>query len=198
MSSPEPSSNRGAAAALLRAACAGDEQASRDLAPLLYGELKRVAHSLLDGERTGHTLQATALVHEAWVRLVDVDILGTSDAHEARRRFVALAAHAMRNVLIDHARRKNAEKRGGARQRVTLHEALPVVPIDGDALLDLHAALEKLSALDERLGRIAELRLFGGLSVAELAPVVGLALSRAKEEWAFARALLAKFLDEGQ
>lgn len=167
-------------------------------APLLYAELKRVAASLLDGERVGHTLQATALVHEAWVRLVDVEGLGPAGDQEARRHFVSLAAHSMRNVLIDHARRRQAEKRGGVRQRLELEEAVAEIPTDTDALLDLHAALEKLAQLNARLAKVAELRLFGGLSVAELAPIVGLALSRAKEEWAFARALLAKFLDEGR
>ncbi len=113
---------------------------------------------------------------------------------DARKRFVALAVRAMRNILIDHARRRAAGKRGGDWQRLTLSEELPVVAANDGTLLDLEAALQQLERLNARSAQIAELRLFGGLSVREIAPMVGVSATRAKEDWHYARAVLGKFL----
>ncbi|MEM7205385.1 MAG: ECF-type sigma factor [Planctomycetota bacterium] len=178
---------------LLTDACQGNPTAADDLLQLVYSDLRAVASQLLDRERAGHTLQPTALVHEAWMRLIDQQCLSNVDSDEARRRFIGLAAHAMRQVLVDHARRRNRDKRGGGMLPVTLSTAIPIAATtDCATILDLEAALVALQQRSERLARVAELRIFGGLSTQEAANVVGVSLATAKADWALAQALLTK------
>ena len=178
---------------LLERATAGDEQAASRLMPLVYDELRRLAASYLRRERKGQTLQATALVHEAYVRLISPgDRPWTSRTH-----FLAIAALSMRQVLVDRARRRAAAKRGGAPQRLTLDDAMLAAGSAGDAvdLLALDDALTKLEALDPVQARIVELRYFGGLTVEETAAAVGLSPATVKRHWTLARAFLKKTLD---
>jgi RNA polymerase sigma factor (TIGR02999 family) len=179
----------------------GEERASsaqvERLFPLVYDELRQLAGRLMARERRDHTLQSTALVHEAYVRLVDqsrVDWRGTT-------HFRAVAAQAMRRVLIDHARARKSEKRGGEWQRVTLaHSIAP----DGEAELDaaeliaVNAALEKLATLDRRQAQVVELRFFGGLSVKEAAEVLGVSQRTVEGDWAHARVWLRRELRSGR
>ncbi|MBI5850591.1 MAG: RNA polymerase subunit sigma-70 [Planctomycetes bacterium] len=166
-----------------------------ELLATLLAELRQKAQSLLLGERRAHTLQPTALVHEAWLRVREVADLPMGEDAGSRRRFVALAVRAMRNVLIDHARHRSADKRGGDRSRVELEDTIPVLTADPDTLLDLELALSRLANVSERLALVAELRLLGGLSMPEIAAVADLSLSTAKEDWSFAQALLARWLE---
>ncbi|MCA8969382.1 MAG: RNA polymerase subunit sigma-70 [Planctomycetes bacterium] len=171
-----------------------EELPAAELIPRLYRELKGIARRLLQDERQGHTLQPTALVHEAWVRLEGSGVKFSEDDADARRRFAAAAAGTMRRVLVDHARKHRAQKRGGLSLRIDFDEALPVASVDADTLIDLEAALEALAAQNARLARIAELRLFGGLTGPELAAVEDISETTAKQDWSFARAVLAKQL----
>src|SRR5688572_10325707 len=139
----------------------GDEAALDDLVPLVQAELHRIANRCMRGERMDHTLQATALVNEAYVRLVDVRRIEWQD----RAHFLAMAARLMRRVLVDHARSRGYQKRGGGAVRVTLVEGLAVADEPGCDLVALDDALNALAALDERKSRIVELRFFGGLTV---------------------------------
>ena len=165
---------------------AGDEQAREQVMALVYGELRRRAAAYLRRERGGHTLQPTALVHEAYLRLVDQDRV----AWQGRAHFLAIAASMMRRVLMDHGRKQKARKRGGAVSRVTFDERL--VP-SGERELDLVAldeALDALAQLDEIKARVVELRAFGGLEVEETAEVLGISTATVKRHWAFALAWL--------
>ena len=166
---------------------AGDEKARERVMALVYDELRRRAAAYLRRERAGHTLQPTALVHEAYLRLVDQDRV----AWQGRAHFMAIAASMMRRVLMDHGRRQKAGKRGGGSiSRVTFDERL--VP-SGARELDLVAldeALDALAALDELKARIVELRAFGGLEVEETAEVLGISTATVKRHWAFALAWL--------
>ena len=166
---------------------AGDEQARERVMALVYDELRRRAAAYLRRERAGHTLQPTALVNEAYLRLVDQDRV----AWQGRAHFMAIAASMMRRVLMDHGRRQKARKRGGGLvSRVTFDERL--VP-SGARALDLVAldeALDALAALDEVKARIVELRAFGGLEVEEAAEVLGISAPTVKRHWAFALAWL--------
>ena len=186
--------DRRATTLLLARTCAGDEQATEALSPLLYDELRRIARNLLRGERANHTLQPTALVHEAYLRLIDESQLANGTDQAAKSRFLGIAANAMRRILIQHARGRAAEKRGGVRKRVDLDEGDIALPIQDETLLDVDQALDKLQAINPELARLAELRLFGGLSVREVAPVLGQSLTTAKENWALARAWLGRLL----
>ncbi len=156
----------------------------------VYAELRRVAGSLMSRERRGHTLQPTALVHEAFVRLVNQDSVQWS----GRAHFLAVAARCMRNVLVDHARARNADKRGGGRHAVTLDDGL----FGGDdrefETLLLHDAIDKLASLDERAARVAEMRLFGGMTVKETAHALGVSLRTVDGDWATARLWLSREL----
>jgi RNA polymerase sigma-70 factor (ECF subfamily) len=149
---------------LLQAASSGDKAAVNELIPLIYRDLRRLAASILQSERPGLTLQPTAVVHEVYLRMFQ----GSALPHEDRRQFFALAARVIRQVLVDHARRKYSEKRGGdLRGEIPDDFALPAQ--QAEDLLALDQALEKLSALDERQGKILEMHYFGGLSVEEIA-----------------------------
>ena len=161
---------------------------------LVYDELHLVARNLMRRERTGHTLQATALVHEAYVRLVD----GSRIEWQNRVHFFAVAARAMRQILVDHARERMAAKRGGDWQRVTLDERLGVIAKDDQQLLDIHDALGRLAESDERMARIVELRVFGGLTAQEVAAVLGISRSTVQGEWRVAKMWLARELTHSE
>lgn len=174
---------------LLRQWRDGDALAADRLAPLVYGELRRIAGGLMAGERPGHTLQPTALVHEAFVRLVGADV-----DWQDRTHFLAVGAKVMRRLLVDHAKGRNRDKRGGGAVRVTLTpEAAAEGPPEAD-LLDLDAALERLAGYDERQAGIVELHFFGGLTYEETAEVVGVSPATVKRDLRMARAWLYREL----
>jgi len=177
---------------LLRAWGAGETGASEALVPLVYAELRRQARRVLAGEGEGHTLQATALVHEAWLRLD-----GQHDARwESRTQFLAVAALTMRRVLVDHARARRALKRGGGGTQVTLGAAseAAATPEDVDVLA-LDEALTRLATMDPRKARLVELRYFAGLSMPEAAATLGVSLATVGREWAVARMWLRRELE---
>lgn len=165
-------------------------EATADLAAALYPELRRIAGALMRRERPHHTLQPTALVGEAFIRLVDQSRIEWQD----RAHFLGIAARLMRQILVDHARRRAADKRGSAAQRVTFDEALGHGSTEGAALLDLHRALERFEALDPRGARVAELRVFGGATVPEIAEVLGVSTRTVEADWAVARMWLTREL----
>jgi RNA polymerase sigma factor (TIGR02999 family) len=164
------------------------------LMPIVYDELRRLAAGYLKGERPGHTLQPTALVHEAYLRLVRQDRV----AWQNRAHFFGIAARMMRRVLVDHARRRQAEKRdsGGFRLTIQVGEALEV-PRDPE-LLELDQALGRLERLDADQARVVELRFFGGLTVEETAIVLGISTATVKREWRTAKAFLRTEIAAGQ
>ncbi len=175
---------------LVAQSAAGDAAAAAELFPIVYEELRRLAASALRRERTDHTLQPTALVHEAFLRLAETP--GTS--WENRAHFVAVAARVMRRVLVDHARGRNALKRGNGEIRVPIDDVdVPAVGQDVD-LVALDDALARLAMLDERQARIVELRFFGGLSVPETAALIGASERTVKRDWQVARAWLTREL----
>lgn len=176
---------RGEVTELLRQWTQGDEKALEDLVPLVYKELRRLAHYHLQSERSDHTLQSTALVHEAYLRL-----MGNQPVHlQNRSHFIAVASRLMRQVLVDYARDRRAGKRdGGCRIAFDYLEAMPV---HGDAeLLALDDALNDLSRVDERQGKIVEMKFFGGLSAPEISEVMGLSRATVDRDWATARVWL--------
>ncbi len=165
----------------------GHPSAARQLLPMVYDELRRLARSQLRRQPSGHTLQATALVHEAYLRLVGP----TASRWESRAHFFAVSATAMRQVLSNHARHKKAAKRGSTWNRVGLSEVIdPAGELDVD-LMALDHAPEKLATLDERQSRLVELRFFGGMTTKEIALVLGVSTSTIEKEWARARAWLS-------
>jgi RNA polymerase sigma factor (TIGR02999 family) len=179
---PEPESNR-----------AGPElQPAADLLPVVYAELRRLAAALSGRLPPGQTLQPTALVHEAYLRLV-----GDRDpGWEGRRHFFGAAARAMRNILVEQARRKGAHKRGGGARRVELAEGLAVIEPPAEDLLAVDEAIQKLQAEKPQLAEIAMLRYFAGLSVDQAASVLGVSSSTLEREWRFARAWLVRELGD--
>ena len=182
-------SNRHDVTRLLREWRSGRDQAREELWPLVYDELHRLAASQMRRERGDHTLQATALVHEAFVRLVESDVSG-----ESRAEFLGLAARAMRNILIDHARGKRRAKRGGGNPAVTLDEELAVGSGRSVDLIDLDRALSRLSENDPRMAKVVELRFFGGLTHEEIASLQDISVSTVRRDLQFARAWLASEL----
>ncbi len=187
---PASASSPEAVTALLRSADDADADLTDRLLPLVYDELHAMAHQHLARERRDHTLSTTALVHEAYLKLVDQSQVG----RRGRTYFFGAAAQAMRQILVDYARRRNRQKRGGGQAPVTLKET--VVAVDGFAtdLLDLDEALERLAVLNPRQGRVVECRFFGGLNVEETAEVLGVSRSTVKNDWAVARAWLYRRL----
>jgi len=162
------------------------------LFPLVYAELRRAADYLLQRERDGHTLQATALVHEAFLKLS----AGQAPEVQDRAHFVGIAARAMRQILVDHARRRQAEKRGGG-QFVTLgDDAAATQGTDADTLLAIHEALGELAAMDARLAQVVEMRFFGGLGETEIAAALDVTTRTVQRDWAKARAWLHARLAE--
>ena len=172
---------------LLGAAAKGDRKAAADLLPLVYEELRKLASARMAGEAQGNTLNATALVHEAYLRLV-----GPADEAkwENRGHFFAAAAEAMRRILVDAARRKRTEKHGGHRQRVKLAEVPAEPEVADEKLLALDAALTQLAAEDPIAARVVELRHFAGLSIEDTASVLGISRAAAYRHWTYARAWL--------
>ncbi len=160
------------------------------LLPLAYDELRRMAHRQLRGERGDHTLDSTALVHEAYLKLSRLDHIEWRD----RSHFLAAAAGAMRRVLVDYAVARKAEKRGGARQRVPLDEVIVLAGDRAEELLALDEALQRLAAESERAARIVEWRFFGGMSIEETAGVLEISPATVKREWTLARAWLNREL----
>jgi RNA polymerase sigma factor (TIGR02999 family) len=165
---------------------AGDQHALAELMPLVYAELRQIAARQLRRERSDHTLQATALVHEAWLRLVQTERL----TWQNRAHFLGVAAELMRRVLVDHARRRSAGKRGSGETRLSLNEAIDVAQPREINLLALDDALTSLAALDPRQSKIVELKYFGGLEIEEIAEVVGISPATVKRDWQWARAWL--------
>lgn len=168
----------------------GDPTAAEQLLPLVYDELRRLAADRLAREKPGHTLQATALVHEAYLRLVESE--KTRD-WDSRGHFFAAAANAMQRILVDQARRKHSLKRGGAMQRIDLEDVSQLVGSDDRAaedLLALDEALRAFEAEDPLKARLVQLRYFAGLSLAEAAAALGLSLATAKRHWVYARSWL--------
>lgn len=175
---------------LLREWSDGNEQALEEMLPLIYDELRRLAHNFLYRERPGHTLQTTALVHEAYIKLID-----QRDARwQNRAHFFAIAAQAMRRILIDSARKHVAEKRGGGGQKLSLAEIATISPEPNTNLLALDEALNRLAEIDSQQSRIIELRYFGGLTIEETAEVMRLSPATIKREWTMARAWLHQAL----
>lgn len=175
---------------LIGAWAAGDVAARERVMPLVYDELRRQAGGLLRRERAGHTLQPTALVHEALIRFLGQGPVPV----ECRTQFLAIVAQTMRRVLVDHARRRNADKRGSGDTHVELNESLDGRGSDQFEVLLVHDALERLAALDPRQAQIVELRVFGGLEVSEVADVLGLSPATVKRDWTSARAWLHREL----
>src|SRR6476646_5725646 len=169
----------------------GDPQAAERLLPLVYDELRTLAAARLAQERPGQTLQATALVHEAYLRLVDAD---TTAHWNGRGHFFAAAAEAMRRILVESARKKGRGKRGGDHRRVPLDEAALAVDMDPDDLLALDEALSALAQIDASAAVMVRLRCFAGLSVEDAAPILGIAPRSAYRLWAFGRAWLYRRL----
>ncbi len=175
---------------LLNGASHGDERAASRLLPLVYEELRRLAAGYLSQERAGHTLQATALVHEAFIRLV-----GSDDARwQDRAHFYRVAALAMRRVLVNHARDRVRLKRGGSGARVSLDSDPADLSADPNELLGLDEALNKLARLDERKVQIVQLRYFGGFTIDQTAEIMELSPAQVKRDWTNARAFLVREL----
>ncbi|VTT97513.1 rna polymerase sigma-70 ecf-like protein : RNA polymerase sigma-70 ECF-like protein OS=Rhodopirellula sp. SWK7 GN=RRSWK_04777 PE=4 SV=1: Sigma70_ECF [Gemmataceae bacterium] len=174
---------------ILSAIHGGDRAAAAQLLPLVYDELRRLAAGNMARESAGHTLNATALVHEAYLRLI-----GSAPdlAWNHRGHFFAAAAESMRRILVDHARKKHAAKRGGARQRVALDAVEVAAPESGVDLLALDEALTKLTAVDPEAAKLVQLRYFSGLTAAQAAECLGTSLRSAERMWAFARAWLLR------
>jgi RNA polymerase sigma factor (TIGR02999 family) len=180
-----PESESGQVTELLRHWKRGDERALDTLLPLLYQELRRLAHYHLQSERPDHTLQTTALVHEAYLRMVGSQSVDLQN----RAHFIAVASRLMRQILVDYARQRRASKRdGGCRIAV---EYLDALPVNGDAeLLALDDALNQLAGIDERQGKIVEMKFFGGLSAPEISQVLGISRATVDRDWATARVWL--------
>ena len=173
----------------------GDPSAAEQLLPLVYDELRKLAAARLAQEKPGQTLQATALVHEAYLRLVGPN--QHAAPWDSRGHFFAAAAEAMRRILVDAARRKSSQRRGGKRQRYDLLDNdVPASPVDYDQILDLDAALDRLSAVDAQAAELVKLRVFAGMTIDEVAQFQGVSPSTAKRTWAYARAWLGRELDD--
>jgi RNA polymerase sigma-70 factor (ECF subfamily) len=164
----------------------GDQAALTELTPLIYEELRRLAHREMGAERPYHTLQTTALVNEAYLRLADQ----TNPQWQNRAHFFAVAARAMRRILVSYARSQCAQKRGGGAPKMELDEAALVSPEESQEIIDLHEALERLAALDSRKAQVVELKYFGGLNYDEIAEVLKVSPITARRDWEFAKVWL--------
>jgi RNA polymerase sigma factor (TIGR02999 family) len=177
---------------LLKEWSAGNERALAELTPLVYDELHQQAARYLRRERPGHSLQTTALINEAYLRLIDAkDVQWQSRTH-----FFAIAANLMRRILVDHARRRDAEKRGGSQIRLTLDGVLAVAKETDVDLLAIDEALDRLAAIDSQQARVVELRFFSGLSVDETAAALGVSPKTVKRDWSVARAWLRREIEK--
>ncbi len=192
--SSHPAANPGEITELLQQLRSGDQDAESKLLPLLYPELRRMAARIMSRERPEHTLQATALVHEAYIRLSG----GKDQDWRNRAHFFALASHVMRQVLVDHARRTRSAKRGGAQHRIQLSEAILVGSQDADRVLTISEAMDRLAKWDPRQCRVIEMRFFGGLTEQEIAEVLGVDTRTVKRDWKMAKAWLKGELTKRQ
>jgi RNA polymerase sigma factor (TIGR02999 family) len=178
---------------ILSALEAGDRQAASQLLPLVYDELRKLATHRMSSERATHTLQPTALVHEAYLRLVGPE---NATSWDGRGHFFAAAAEAMRRILIDNARRRGREKRGGDRVQLELHDEPPnFVQTEADDLLSLDEALIQLEQEDKQLAKLVELRYFAGMTIDDSAQVLGVSPRTVKRNWSYARAWLKRYMD---
>jgi RNA polymerase sigma factor (TIGR02999 family) len=189
---PEP--ERQEVTQLLLAWHAGDPTALERLLPIVHAELHRVAKNLMRRERAGHTLQTTALVNEAYLRLIDA----RSVAWQNRAHFFAIAASLMRRILVDFARERGYQKRGGAAEQVSLDEAMVIHQARDEDLIALDEALTALAELDERKSRVVELRFFGGLNEQEMAEALHVSPETVRRDWRLAKAWLLRFLEGDQ
>ncbi len=178
---------------LLKAMHGGDSRAAEHLLPLVYNELHRLAQAYMRRERPDHTLQATALINEAYLRLIGEDIDWNSRAH-----FIGLAAHVMRQVLVDYARAHSAQRRAGGLQRVEMEDGLAIAPERLDEVVWLDDALHRLAAENARQAQVVELRYFGGLSVEEIAGILEVSPRSVKRDWSLARIWLFRCLRPGE
>lgn len=185
-------SNPGEVTRLLKAMRAGDASAAEDLLPLVYAELHRIAEAYMRRERPDHTLQATALINEAYMRLA-----GEPIDFEDRGHFIGVAAHVMRRVLVDYARQHNAERRAGGLQKVEMEDNLAISPERLDEVIFLDTAMEKLKEKSPRQAQVVELKYFGGLSVEQIAASLGVAPRSVKRDWSLARIFLYRELNPG-
>jgi RNA polymerase sigma-70 factor, ECF subfamily len=191
---PRQDAARGKVTALLDAWSAGDDTALEQLLPLVEAELRRLARAYMARERRGHTLQTTALINEAFVRLTGARTVRWQD----RAHFLGISARLMRRVLVDHARTRGYQKRGGGAFRTTLNEALAVSPPPSVDLVALDRALEKLAAVDQRKSRVVEMRFFGGMSVEETAVALHVSEDTIKRDWRLAKLWLLRELEGPQ
>ncbi len=168
----------------------GGRDALDQLMPLVYEELRRVAHRRLENERSDHTFATTDLVHEAYLKLIGLDRI----EWQSRVQFFAVAAQAMRRILVDYAARRTAQKRGGGRQKVSLDEIQLPVEESAEGVLALDDALQRLAAIDERHSRVVECRYFAGMSIEETAEALGVSPATVKRDWTLARAWLHREL----
>jgi RNA polymerase sigma factor (TIGR02999 family) len=171
----------------------GDPSAAEQLLPLVYDELRRLAAAKMAQENPGHTLDATGLVHEAYLRLVNVE---KAQHWDSRGHFFAAAAEAIRRILVENARRKGRVRHGGGRRRVELDEAISLAEAPYDVLLDLDDALSRFASRDPERAELVKLRYFAGLSIDETAELLGISRTTAKRHWAYARAWLLAELSE--
>lgn len=179
----EPSVSPHRVTQLLQQWSHGDNAALAELTPLVFGALHCLAHYHMEGQRPNHTLQTTALVNEAYLRLADQ----TNPNWHSRAHFFAVAARAMRQILVSYARSNHAQKRGGGGPRIELDESAILSPEQSKEIVDLHEALEKLSTLDSRKAQVVELKYFGGLNYDEIAEVLKIARITARRDWEFAK-----------
>ena len=179
----EPSVSPNRVTQLLAEWSHGDNAALAELTPLVYDELRRLAHRHMEGQRPGHTLQTTALVNEAYLRLIDQ----TNPRWQNRAHFFAVAARAMRQILVSYARTQQAQKRGGGALKVELDEAALISRAESKEIVDLHEALERLATLDSRKAQVVELKYFGGLNYEEMAEVLKISRVTVRRDWEFAK-----------
>ena len=171
----------------------GDRKAAERLFPLVYEQLRQRAKFFLDGERNNHTLQPTALVHEVYLKMVDDSRMPAED----RSHFYAIASRVMRQILVDHARRNNAEKRGGSLERVTFEESTIIVGCSPRDIIGVDEALNRLEQVDQRKARVVEMRFFGGLTEQEIAATLGVTQKTVQRDWQFAKIWLFRELSNG-
>ena len=182
----EPSVSPHKVTQLLQQWSRGNDAALAGLTPLVYEELRRLAHHYMEGQRPDHTLQTTALVNEAYLRLADQ----TNPRWQNRAHFFAVAARAMRQILVSYARSQRSQKRGGGAVKVDLDEAALVSPQESKEIVDLHEALERLATLDSRKAQVVELKYFGGLNYDEMADVLKISRVTVRRDWEFAKVWL--------
>ena len=182
----DPSASPHKVTQLLQQWSHGDDAALSELTPLVYEELRRLAHRYMEGERPDHTLQTTALVNEAYLRLADQ----SNPNWQSRAHFFAVAARAMRRILVSYARTNRSQKRGGGSARIELDEAAILSPEQSKEIVDLHEALERLATLNSRKARVVELKYFGGLNHGEIAEVMKISTVTVRRDWMFAKTWL--------